>query len=232
MAKKIAKKTKSKPKAKAKPKSLTIQVLDSKGKVSGSEPLDARIAESETHPHLLHQYERMYQANQRLGTAKVKDRSEVSGGGKKPWRQKGTGRARVGSIRSPIWTKGGVTFGPGSRKYDFQLPAQLKQRALAAGLKRKAVDAKLFMIDEFKIESGKTKACAESLERLRLKKPVIIKEDHDEPTIRSARNIQRLRVAESRDVSAHDVMASDECVLTRAGYGRLLERLSISDGPQ
>ena len=207
-------------------KALQIQVLSASGKATGTENLDARIAEAEHHSHLLYQYEVMYQANQRLGTAKAKDRSEVRGGGKKPWRQKGTGRARVGSTRSPLWRKGGTTFGPMPKDYGYELPKKLKKMALISGIKRKAQDSKLFMIEAFKVESGKTKDCAETLEKLRLKKPLIIRAEYDSATIRSARNIQGLRVTESRDVAAHDILASDECVMTRQGYKKILERLS------
>ena len=211
-----------------KEKKLEIKLINENGKVTGSEPLDLSIAKAETHSHLLHQYELAFQANQRLGTAKAKDRSEVRGGGKKPWRQKGTGRARVGSIRSPLWTKGGVTFGPGNRKYGEKLPKRLKQMALIAGLKRKALDEKLYLIQDFKIDSGKTKACQAAVGRFQLKKPLIVRESHDLSTVRSARNLKRLQVAVSAEVSAHDVLVNDECVLTRAGYQNLIQRLGKS----
>ncbi len=210
------------PKAEQK---LEIQVLGTNGKVASREALDPRIAEADYHDHILYQVERYYQANFRQGTRAVKDRSMVSGTGKKPWKQKGTGRARHGSMRSPIWIKGGVSFGPMPKDFSYALPKQILRQALTLVLKKKAKDGLLYLVEDFKIKSGKTKDCSKTVEQYGWHKPLVITEERDAMTLRSGRNISDLTLSQSRGVSAHDVMFSRECVMTRGGYQNLLKRL-------
>lgn len=204
---------------------LELKVLNESGKTIEKIPLDDIIAGSGSSPHLMYQTAVMAQANRRLGTAKVKDRSEVSGGGKKPWRQKGTGRSRHGSIRSPLWRKGGVTFGPAPRDYAYQLPRRMKTLALIAGLKVKAQEGKLFLIDEFVSKNGKTKEMFALTEKLALQKPVVITDASDALTMRSVRNLKNVHITTSEQVAPYDVLASNECLVTKKGYACLLKRL-------
>lgn len=205
-----------------------LKVLNASGKTIETIPVDDIIAGSDTSSHLLHQAAVMAHANRRLGTAKTKTRAEVSGGGRKPWRQKGTGRARAGSNRSPLWRGGGTTFGPQPRDFAYQLPKRMKRLALIAGLKVKASEGKLFIIEEFAAVNGKTKSIAQLTGKLCLKKPVVIIEAHDPAVVKSVRNIKRLVLTTSDQVAPYDVLASDECVMTRKGYSRLLERLKAA----
>jgi large subunit ribosomal protein L4 len=204
---------------------LEIQVLGNNGKVASREALDPRIAQADYHDHILYQVERYYQANFRQGTRAVKDRSMVSGTGKKPWKQKGTGRARHGSMRSPIWIKGGVSFGPMPKDFSYALPKKILREALVLGLKKKAQDGLLYLVDDFTIKSGKTKDCSKTVELYGWRKPLVITGERDVMTLRSGRNISALTLTQSRGVSAHDVLFSRECVMTRGGYQHLLKRL-------
>ncbi len=204
---------------------LQIKVLDPKGKVKGFEPVDEAITSSDVDPRLFTQVVHEHRANRRLGTAWVKDRSEVRGGGKKPWRQKGTGRARHGSIRSPIWKGGGVVFGPHGRKYAYHLPHGMKRQALRAGLKMKAEEGNLFLVNDFVSADGKTKTMAEWTGRIGLKKPLIIADQYDRKTYLSIRNLAHVRLTTAHEAGPLDVLAYHECVLTRTGYEKLLERL-------
>jgi large subunit ribosomal protein L4 len=213
-------------KAKETEKKLEIQVLGTNGKVASREALDARIAGADSNAHILYQVERYYQANFRQGTRAVKDRSMVSGTGKKPWKQKGTGRARHGSMRSPIWIKGGVSFGPMPKDFSYSIPKKILREALVLGLKKKAQDGLLYLVEDFKVKSGKTKDCSKTVEQYGWRKPLVITEDNDAMTLRSGKNIPALTLTQSIGVSAHDVLFSRECVMTRGGYQRLLKRLN------
>ena len=204
---------------------LEIQVLGTNGKVASREALDPAIAGADSSNHILYQVERYYQANFRQGTRAVKDRSMVSGTGKKPWKQKGTGRARHGSMRSPIWIKGGVSFGPLPKDFSYSLPKKILREALILGLKKKAKDGLLFLVEDFKISSGKTKDCSKTVGQYGWRKPLVITEQQDPMTLRSGKNISELTLTQSLGVSAHDVLFSRECVMTRGGYKNLLKRL-------
>ena len=202
-----------------------IRVLNDHGKTVETVPIDDIIATSETKSHLLYQAAVAAQANNRVGTVMTKNRSEVSGGGKKPWKQKGTGRARHGSIRSPLWRHGGTTFGPRPRDYGYELPRRMKTLALIAGLKVKAVEGKLFMIEEFASKDGKTKGMASLAAKLSLKKPIVITDHHDPMTLRATRNLKNVHLTTSDQVAPYDVLVSDECLLTKKGYSKLIDRL-------
>jgi len=206
-------------------KKLAVQLLNDAGKPVETLPLDAIIAESDTNTHLLYQAAVAAQANRRQGTVKTKNRSEVRGGGKKPWRQKGTGRARHGSIRSPLWRGGGVTFGPRPRDYRIELPKTLRTAALIAGLKDKAQEGKFFMVEEFRSKNGKTRDMAAVISKWPCRKPVVVTDALHEETLRSVRNIPFVSLRTSDQLASMDVMEKDACVMTRKGYERLIGRL-------
>ena len=149
-------------------KSTTIPLLNQKGDKLSDLPLDEKVFDGEVNKVLLHQVIRMYQANLRQGTHATKTRGEVSGGGKKPWRQKGTGRARAGSIRSPLWRHGGTVFGPQPRDYSYTLPQRMKKSALRSSLNPKVMDGAVVLVDKLGAEKPKTKEFAALLEALKI----------------------------------------------------------------
>ena len=140
---------------------MKLDVVNQKGKVVRTLELDQKVFDGKINMSLLHQAVVTYLANQRKGLASTKTRGEVRGGGRKPWRQKGTGRARVGSIRSPLWKGGGATFGPKPRDYSQKMPQRMKALALKSALNAKLNDKELMVIDDIKLRSHKTKECSE-----------------------------------------------------------------------
>ena len=158
-----------------------IEIYNIKGKSVGKIELDKDIFNGKVNEPILHQVIRMYEANQRQGTASTKTRSEVSGGGRKPWKQKGTGRARAGTIRSPLWRGGGIVFGPHPRDYSYQVPKSVKRLALISSLNAKLNDKNMIVIDEIKLDKAKTKEIAAALRNLKAeKKPLLVLEEKNE----------------------------------------------------
>jgi large subunit ribosomal protein L4 len=158
-------------------------------------------------------------ANRRQGTAHTKDRSEVRGGGKKPWAQKGTGRARHGSIRSPIWKGGGVTFGPRAVKnYKKQIPKKMRRKALFMVLSEKARNNLLFLIDNLKVEKGKTKEIFEILKRLpciKMGSVLIVLPKYDKKLIQSVRNIPKVEIMEAKELNTLDLLSFKYLLLSK-----------------
>ena len=166
-------------------------------------------------------------AAQRRGTHATKNRALVSGSGKKPWRQKGTGRARVGSIRSPIWRHGGTVFGPQPRSYEYRLPKQVERGALRSALTQKIADNALVVVDRLAADQIKTKAAAELLARLGVSgKAVLVDVALDGNLERSVRNLPGIRFVESRRLTARDVMDAARVVATRGAMEKLQEALA------
>ena len=165
-------------------------------------------------------------AAKRRGTHATKNRALVSGSGKKPWRQKGTGRARVGSIRTPLWRHGGTVFGPQPRSYDFKIPKRAERGALRAALAQKMKDGALVVVDELSAAEIKTKAAAEMLERLGvIGKAVLVDTAVDEKLSRSVRNLPGVALVQSARLTAREVMNADRVVATRAALEKLQEAL-------
>ena len=166
-------------------------------------------------------------AAKRRGTHATKNRALVSGSGKKPWRQKGTGRARVGSIRTPLWRHGGTVFGPQPRSYDFKIPKRAERGALRAALAQKMKDGALVVVDELSAAEIKTKAAAELLERLGVRgKAVLVDTAVDDNLSRSIRNLPGVALVESRRLTARDVMDASRVVATRGALEKLQEALA------
>lgn len=166
-------------------------------------------------------------ASERRGTHATKTRAEVSGSGKKPWRQKGTGRARVGEVRNPLWRKGGTTFGPQPRSYDYQLPKKVEKGALRAALAQKLRDGHVLVVDALTASAVKTKAAAELLKGLGINgKTLIVDVTPDANFALSVRNIAGVKVVPSNRVTARDVADTVRVVATRAALERLQEVLS------
>jgi len=196
---------------------LTITVYDKNGKKLEALKLDETVFDGKVNKPLLHQAITMYLANQRLGSAKVKDRAEVRGGGKKPWRQKGTGRARAGSIRSPLWRGGGITFGPQPKDWHYQLPKKIKKKALVSSLNAKLNEKNIIVIDELKLDSHKTKELYGILKKLKLtaSKTAIISKSSTDNIRKAAGNIYRAELIRPEDLNAYQVIVNEKILIER-----------------
>jgi len=184
-------------------------------KVGEVELLEAVFA-APVNPNLLYEAVRHYQACQRKGTASTKTRGEVRGGGRKPWRQKGTGRARAGSIRSPLWKGGGVAFGPKPRDYSYRLPKKMIKGALKSALSQKFKAGKVLVVDELKLEQPKTKELVQVIEKLGLESSVLIVDSLENRNLKlSASNIPQVKVTESRRLNVYDIMRYDTLLLSK-----------------
>ncbi|MCL5038563.1 MAG: 50S ribosomal protein L4 [Firmicutes bacterium] len=175
---------------------------------------------------LLHQAVLRHLANQRQGTAATKNRAMVRGGGRKPWRQKGTGRARQGSIRSPLWRKGGVVFGPQPRDYRLALPRQARRQALKSALSAKVRDGEMVVLNELRLERPKTKEMANILANLKTKEALIVTANGDSNIYLSARNIEGTGVTNALGLNVYDILTHDRLVITRDAVTRVEEVLS------
>ena len=163
-------------------------------------------------------------ANKRQGTQKAKTRSEVSGGGRKPWRQKGTGHARQGSTRSPQWTGGGVVFAPAPRDYSFKMNRKEKQAALKSALTDKVLSNSLIVVDELKMDETKTKKLAEVMVNLKAtRKALVVMNDKDENVVLSARNLPEVKTALTNTINVYDVMNAKTLVLTKDAVAKIEE---------
>jgi len=189
---------------------MKIAVYDQQGKEIGTTLLPKEIFGVEINPDLMHQVVRSQMANRRRVTAHTKDRGEVSGGGRKPWRQKGTGRARHGSIRSPLWRKGGVTFGPTKeRVFKKVIPKKMKRLALFMALSGKVKNNLLILLDKLKIEEAKTRLMTEIFKKLPCKNEscLIALPEYDKNLILSARNLPEVKTIQSKDLNCLDLLS-------------------------
>ena len=169
----------------------------------------------EVNEHLVHMAVVQQLANNRQGTQKAKTRSEVSGGGRKPWRQKGTGHARQGSIRAPQWTGGGVVFAPVPRDYSFKLNKKEKRAALKSALTDKVANAKLIVVDELKFEEIKTKNFAQVMKNLDVNNGLVVVNENDVNVMMSAKNIADVKMALPNTINVYDIMKAGKVVLTK-----------------
>lgn len=173
--------------------------------------------------HLVHLAVVQQLANNRQGTQKAKTRSEVSGGGRKPWRQKGTGHARQGSIRAPQWKGGGVVFAPVPRDYSFKMNKKEKRFALKSALTSRVQDNKLIVLDELKLDEIKTKKFQEVLNNLKVEKALIILNDNDQNVVMSARNIPDVRTTQTNTLNVYDIMKYSTVIVTKAAVATIEE---------
>jgi large subunit ribosomal protein L4 len=176
-------------------------------------------------PHLLHQTIVMQLANRRAGTAATKSKGYVSGGGKKPWRQKGTGRARAGSIRSPIWVGGGTVFGPQPRDYSYRLPRKARREALLSALSLKNRESKIIVVDKFELEEAKTKLMVKALAELKVASALIVLAQADDRIERAARNLPKTKVLRAEGLNVYDLVRYEHLILTAGALKLLEERL-------
>ena len=188
--------------------------------------LKAEIFGVKTRPHLLHQAVVMQLNNRRAGSAATKSKGFVRGGGKKPWRQKGTGRARAGSIRSPLWVGGGTIFGPQPRDYSYRMPRQARKEALLSALSLKNHDGKIIVVDKLEMEGAKTRLMAKALAELKVTSALIVIARSDEKVERSSRNIPSVKVLRVEGLNVYDLMRYEYLILTEEALKSLEERLA------
>jgi large subunit ribosomal protein L4 len=204
---------------------LKVHVLDQKGKRISEINLPKEIFGYPYKEHLLYEAVVNYRANQRQGTASTKTRGEVSGSGRKPWRQKGTGRARVGSIRSPLWKKGGTVFGPKPRDYSYRLPKNVKRNALRSALSRKLADKQMLVLEAMAIKEPKTKEGVKFLEALKLDSALIVDSHQNRNLFLSLQNIPRVKTVDHSQVNTYDVLNYKWLVFSQKAFESFMERL-------
>jgi large subunit ribosomal protein L4 len=188
--------------------------------------LKEEIFAIKTRPHLLHQIVVMQLNNRRAGTAATKSKGFVRGGGKKPWRQKGTGRARAGSIRSPLWVGGGTIFGPQPRDYSFRMPRKARKEALLSALSLKNRDGKIIVVDKLELEEAKTKHMVKALAELKVTSALIVISRPDATIERSSRNIPAVKVLRVEGLNVYDLVRYEHLILTEGALKLLEERLA------
>jgi len=194
-----------------------------RGQAAGSIELDDAIFGIEINKHAVHMAVVQYLANQRQGTKSTKTRAEVRGGGAKPWRQKGTGRARQGSTNSPQWTGGGVVFAPKPRDFSFKLNKKMKRLALKSVLTDKVKTEKLIVLDELAFAEIKTKQMVGVCESLKLDKALFVTDVANENVVRSARNIPGIKTAGVNTINVYDILKHDSLVVTKAAIEKMQE---------
>ncbi|MBR5376750.1 MAG: 50S ribosomal protein L4 [Lachnospiraceae bacterium] len=200
-----------------------VAVFNMEGKEVGKIDLNDSLFGVKINEHLVHLAVVQHLANKRQGTQKAKTRSEVSGGGRKPWRQKGTGHARQGSTRSPQWTHGGVVFAPVPRSYSFKMNKKEKRIALKSALTSRVQADKFIVLDELKLEEIKTKRFQEVLDALKVNKAIVILDDMDRNVILSARNIPNVITAQVNTINTYDIMKYNTVIATKAAVTKLEE---------
>ena len=200
-----------------------VSVYNMEGKEVGSMDLNDSIFAVEINEHLVHMAVVQQLANNRQGTQKAKTRSEVSGGGRKPWRQKGTGHARQGSTRSPQWTGGGVVFAPTPRDYSFKLNKKEKRAALKSALTSVVNENKFIVVDEFKLDAIKTKDFAKVLTNLNVEKALVVLDSNDKNVVMSAKNIPTVKTALTNTINVYDILKYNTVVVTKAAVDQIQE---------
>ena len=200
-----------------------VSVYNIEGKEVGSIELNDAVFGVEVNEHLVHMAVVNQLANNRQGTLSAKTRSEVSGGGRKPWRQKGTGHARQGSTRSPQWTGGGVVFAPKPRDYSFKMNKKEKRIALLSALSSKVADNKIVVLDAFNLDEVKTKKFAEVMSNLKVDKALVVIEGENKNVVLSGRNIPTVKVSATNEINTYDVLKYETLVVTKAAVEKLEE---------
>ena len=200
-----------------------VSVYNMEGKEVGKIDLSDAVFGVEVNEHLVHMAVVQQLANNRQGTQKAKTRSEVSGGGRKPWRQKGTGHARQGSTRAPQWTGGGVVFAPVPRDYSFKLNKKEKRAALKSALTSRVQADKLIVVDELKLDEIKTKKFAEVMDNLKVSRGLVVLADNDKNVVASARNMASVSTTLVEQINVYDVMKGGTIVLTKDAVKKIEE---------
>ena len=200
-----------------------VSVYNMEGKEVGTIELNDAVFGAKINEHLVHMAVVQQLANNRQGTQKAKTRSEVSGGGRKPWRQKGTGHARQGSTRSPQWTGGGVVFAPTPRDYSFKLNKKEKRAALKSALSDKVANSNLIVVDELKFDAVKTKNFVNVMNNLNVNKGLVVIADNDVNVVMSARNVADVNTSLVNEINVYDIMKAKTVVLTKDAVAKIEE---------
>ena len=201
-----------------------LKVVNMAGEAVGTITLSDKVFAADVNGAVLHAAVKQYLGNQRQGTQSTLTRTEVSGGGKKPWRQKGTGRARQGSTRAPQWTHGGIVFAPKSRSYSYTLNKKVKRLALKSVLSAKAASEDIIVIDEIKMDEPKTKTFAAFLKAVGAeRKPLVVTAEADELVVKSARNIPGCQVAFANVINVYDILNAGKFVVDKAALTKIEE---------
>ena len=209
-----------------------VDVVNLDGKKVGQVELADTVFGAEINANLLHEASRWYLAGLRRGTHKTKDKSEVSGAGRKLWRQKGTGRARIGSIRSPLWRHGGTVHGPRPRSYSYALPKKMLLGALRSALSAKLAEQKLVVVDGWSLESHKTKALRSALDKLKAEKTALLVAYGENRNLELAsRNLEGVKLSPSNQLQPYDVLRHDRLVLSKDAAARLVRTLDPNYDP-
>ncbi len=200
-----------------------VSVYNMEGTQVGEIELSDAVFGVDVNEHLVHMAVVQQLANNRQGTQSARTRSEVSGGGRKPWRQKGTGHARQGSIRAPQWTGGGVVFAPKPRDYRFKLNKKEKRLALKSALTSRVNESKFYVLDELKMEDAKTKVFKKVLDNLNVTKALVVLDNNDQNVVLSARNIPTVKTALTNTINVYDILKYDTVVTTKAAVAAIEE---------
>ena len=201
-----------------------VALYDITGSQIGNIDLDDNIFGVEINTHVMYEAVKNYLANQRQGTQSAKTRADVRGGGRKPWRQKGTGRARQGSIRAPQWKGGGVVFAPKPRDYSYKLPKKIKRLALKSALSSKVTDQEIIVVDNLVLDKVKTKEMVKVLANLNAsKKTLIVLPERDETVILAARNIPGVKTAYVNTINVYDILNCDSFLITKEAVNKVEE---------
>ena len=200
-----------------------VSVLNMEGSEVGTIELSDAVFGVEVNEHLVHQAVLSQLANNRQGTQKAKTRSEVSGGGRKPWRQKGTGHARQGSTRSPQWTGGGVVFAPTPRDYSVKMNKKEKQLAMKSVLTSKVNESKFIVLDELKLAEIKTKQIKAVLDNLKVEKALIVTKEKDDVVVKSANNLPKVATTALNNINVYDILKYDTVVVTSEAVAAIEE---------
>ena len=201
----------------------TVAVYNTEGKEVDKLELNDSVFGVEINEHLVHQAVVAQLANKRQGTQSAKTRAEVRGGGRKPWRQKGTGHARQGSTRSPQWTGGGVVFAPKPRDYSMKLNKKEKAGAMKSALTSKVNDEKFIVLDEFKLDEIKTKKFVEVMNNLEVAKALVVLNDNDQNVVLSAKNVPGVKTAFTNTINVYDILKYDTVVITKDAVAAIEE---------
>lgn len=203
----------------------TVSVLNIKNEKVGEIELNEKVFDLAVKEHLLHDVVKMQLAGRRAGTACTKTRIEVSGGGKKPWRQKGTGRARSGSNTSPVWRGGGVSFGPKPRDFSIKLNRKVKKQALAMAMSARNQEGNLIILDDFTLDTIKTKEFVNVMKVLDIENGLIITENLNDNVNRSSRNVQGFKVLSTAGVNVYDILLHKKLILVKPAIDDLEKRV-------
>ncbi len=202
----------------------TVTVYNTKNEAVGEIELSKEVFNLEVKEHLLHDVVRMQRAGKRAGTASTKTRVEVRGGGAKPWRQKGTGRARAGSKNSPIWRGGGVTFGPKPRDFSFKLNRKVKKQAVAMAMSARNQEGNIIVLDAFDLETIKTKEFVKTMNLLNIDNGLIVIDGENENLDKSSRNVNGFKIMASEGVNVYDILLHKKLILVQPVIENLEKR--------